>query len=51
MDALNLLTGDAWHFEFHARKAPAEPPVQDHMQFPSNAEAVIAYSDGMDSVR
>ncbi len=49
VEALNLLTGDAWHFEFHARKAPAEPPVQDHMQFPSNAEAVIAYSDGMDS--
>lgn len=49
VEALNLLTGDAWYFEFHARKAPAEPPVQDHMQFPSNAEAVIAYSDGMDS--
>ncbi|MNO87238.1 7-cyano-7-deazaguanine synthase [compost metagenome] len=49
VDALNLLTGDDWHFEFSARKAPAEAPVQDHMKFPTNAEAVIAYSDGMDS--
>lgn len=49
LEALNLLTGDDWNFEFHARKTPAEPPIQDHMIFPSNAEAVIAYSDGMDS--
>jgi 7-cyano-7-deazaguanine synthase in queuosine biosynthesis len=49
VEALNLLTGDDWHFEFRARKAPAEPPPQNRMRFPSNAEAVIAYSDGMDS--
>lgn len=49
LEALNLLTGDDWNFEFHARKAPEEPPIQDHMIFPSDAEAVIAYSDGMDS--
>jgi hypothetical protein len=49
VDAVNLLTGDSWHFEFHARKTPAAPPIQDHMAFPSDAEAVIAFSDGMDS--
>lgn len=49
IDALNLLTGDDWHFEFRARKASAQPPSQGHMKFPSDAEAVIAFSDGMDS--
>jgi hypothetical protein len=48
-DALNLLTGDDWHFEFRARKAPALPPAQSHMRFSSDVEAVIAFSDGMDS--
>lgn len=47
--ALNLLTGDEWNFEFRARKASALPPAQSRMEFPSNAEAVIAFSDGMDS--
>lgn len=47
--ALNLLTGDDWHFEFRSRDAAVEPPSQDRITFPSNAEAVIAYSDGMDS--
>lgn len=49
VEALNLLTGDDWNFEFRARSAPAEPPLQARMRFPSNVEAVIAYSDGMDS--
>ncbi|WP_305825046.1 7-cyano-7-deazaguanine synthase [Massilia brevitalea] len=49
VEALNLLTGDDWHFEFRARKVPAQPPAQSRMEFPSNAEAVIAFSDGMDS--
>jgi hypothetical protein len=49
VEALNLLTGDDWHFEFRPRKAPAQPPAQSRMEFPSNAEAVIAFSDGMDS--
>lgn len=47
--ALNLLTGDDWNFEFRSRKLSAEPPRQDRLVFPTNAEAVIAYSDGMDS--
>ncbi len=49
VEVLNLLTGDDWHFEFRSRKESAAPPLQDRMRFPSNAEAVIAYSDGMDS--
>ena len=49
VEALNLLTGDDWHFNFRARAVPEEPPKQDRMQFPSGAESVIAYSDGMDS--
>lgn len=49
IEALNLLTGDDWTFEFRSRKASAPPPNQERMRFPSNAEAVMAFSDGMDS--
>lgn len=49
VDALNLLTGDDWTFEFKARKLPALPPRQERFEFPPNAEAVMAFSDGMDS--
>jgi hypothetical protein len=49
VDALNLLTSDAWYFEFHVRKARAATPAQSRMEFPYDAEAVIAYSEGMDS--
>lgn len=49
IDALNLLTGDDWQFDFRTRKVSAESPRQDRMIFPANAEAVIAYSEGMDS--
>jgi Queuosine biosynthesis protein QueC len=49
VEALNVLTGDDWNFEFRARKAAVESPQQDRMRFPSNAESVIAYSEGMDS--
>lgn len=49
VEALNLLTGDDWNFEFRSRKASALAPAQDRMRFPLNAEAVLAFSDGMDS--
>lgn len=49
IEALNVLTGDDWSFEFRARKAAAPTPAQERMIFPSNVDAVIAYSDGMDS--
>lgn len=48
-EALNLLTGDDWHLEFCARKKAADAPRQDRMEFPTDAQAVIAYSEGMDS--
>ena len=47
--ALNLLTGDDWHFEFLARGSCVETPRQNRMEFRYNADAVIAYSEGMDS--
>ncbi|WP_321794831.1 7-cyano-7-deazaguanine synthase [Caballeronia sp. J97] len=47
--ALNFLTGDEWHFHFRARKAKAELPPQSRMEFPTDAAAVMAYSEGMDS--
>lgn len=49
VDALNLLTGDEWRIAFRARKSPAKPPRQDRLPFPYDAEAVMAFSDGMDS--
>lgn len=49
IEALNLLTGDDWHFEFRPRNLPAEPANQSRMEFPYDAEAVIPYSEGMDS--
>lgn len=49
IDALNLLTGDNWNFEFCPRRAPAEAPGQSRMELPQDVEAVIAYSEGMDS--
>ncbi|MER8764747.1 MULTISPECIES: hypothetical protein [unclassified Mesorhizobium] len=49
VEALNLLTGDDWHFEFRARRVSSVPPAQNRMEFPYDADAVIAYSEGMDS--
>jgi Queuosine biosynthesis protein QueC len=49
VDALNHLTGDDWHFEFRVRKGRVATPAQNRMEFPYDAEAVIAYSEGLDS--
>jgi Queuosine biosynthesis protein QueC len=49
VDALEILTGDSWHFDFQARRMPAAAPAQNRMEFPYDADAVIAYSEGMDS--
>ncbi|UWF50138.1 7-cyano-7-deazaguanine synthase [Pseudomonas sp. N3-W] len=49
VNALNLLTGDDWHFNFGPRKQAAQRQPQGQIVFPSDAEAVIAFSDGMDS--
>ena len=48
-DALDFLTGDHWKIEFTARAAPLAEPKQQHFNLPSTVEAVIPYSDGMDS--
>lgn len=48
-DALDFLTGDRWQIEFTERAAPLAEPKQQHFNLPSTVEAVIPYSDGMDS--
>jgi hypothetical protein len=48
-DALEFLTGDRWIFEFVTRSAPADPPSQECLEFPIETEAVLPFSDGMDS--
>lgn len=47
--ALNFVTGDSWNLEFVARKKKEPQPAQEFLDLSIPAEAVIAYSDGMDS--
>jgi len=46
---LDFLTGDRWRIEFTERIAPLAEPKQQHFDLPSTVNAVIPYSDGMDS--
>ena len=48
-EALGFLTGDFWTVEFVKRSKAAPAPMQECLPFPRPTEAVIAYSDGMDS--
>lgn len=48
-EALKMLTGDDWHVEFTSRCVPAVQPIQSQLPLPSDAWAVIPYSDGLDS--
>lgn len=48
-DALNFLTFDDWRLDFVQRKETAPSPPQDYLHLPRKTEAVLAYSDGMDS--
>ena len=49
-DALDFLTGDSWHLTFVSRKKDHPRPVQGQFALPAQgAEAVIAFSEGMDS--
>jgi Queuosine biosynthesis protein QueC len=48
-DALELLTGDQWNVTFLKRKKPAAEPVQELFYLDTGAEAVIPFSDGLDS--
>lgn len=48
-DAIEFLTGDYWALEFIRRENPAPSPQQHYLTLPVNTQAVIPYSDGMDS--
>ena len=48
-DAVSFLTGDVWRFEFRRRKKATEPPAQSKLNLPSNVEAVLPFSNGLDS--
>ena len=49
LDAAGFLTGDFWSIEFVGRANPAPSPHSDYLNLPVPTEAVLAYSDGMDS--
>jgi 7-cyano-7-deazaguanine synthase in queuosine biosynthesis len=48
-DALGFLTGDYWTINFVKRSSKAQAPRQEHLDLDVPTEAVIAYSEGMDS--
>jgi hypothetical protein len=48
-DALNYLTGDRWSFSFIRREDSAFPRGQQHLELDHAAEAVIPFSNGLDS--
>jgi hypothetical protein len=48
-EALGFLTGDFWTLKFVKRSKTVPAPMQECLPFPRPTEAVIAYSDGMDS--
>lgn len=48
-EVLGFLTGDSWEITFYGRHSPASPPQQSTFELPSNAQAVIPFSNGLDS--
>ncbi len=48
-NALEFLTGDKWCIEFHARRQPAEQPQQGSLSLDPQVQAVIPFSNGLDS--
>jgi 7-cyano-7-deazaguanine synthase in queuosine biosynthesis len=48
-EVLNFLTGDQWHIEFTKRAKAYEAPAQWQFNLPTGMNAVIPFSDGMDS--
>lgn len=48
-EALEFLTGDEWEFEFVARKKDVARPGQSQLSLNPQVEAVIPFSDGLDS--
>ena len=49
-DALEFLSGDQWRFNFVARKKDAERPEQIQLSLDPQVEAVIPFSNGLDSI-
>lgn len=50
INALRLLTGDKWNIEFRKRDFTPDWPAQKLLELPNNSKAVLAYSDGLDSL-
>jgi 7-cyano-7-deazaguanine synthase in queuosine biosynthesis len=48
-DALTFLTGDRWHIEFYPRRRPAKPSQQGLLRLEPAVDAVIPFSNGLDS--
>ncbi|MDE0333058.1 MAG: 7-cyano-7-deazaguanine synthase [Nitrospinae bacterium] len=48
-EATEFLTGDYWEIRFVKRLNHALIPPQEYLNFPVETEAVLPYSDGMDS--
>jgi hypothetical protein len=49
LDVLNFLTGDRWHIEFYTRTRPMNPPEQGLLSLNPEVDAVIPFSNGLDS--
>ena len=48
-DALEHLTGDSWDITFYGRKHCASKPRQSPLELPASVEAVLPFSNGLDS--
>jgi 7-cyano-7-deazaguanine synthase in queuosine biosynthesis len=48
-DVLRFLTGDVWRIEFYKRSQPITQPRQSHLSLPAGVDAVIPFSNGLDS--
>ncbi|SCA56745.1 conserved hypothetical protein [Candidatus Terasakiella magnetica] len=48
--ALRILTGDTWNINFRQRIFAPEWPFQSKLDLKKNPQAILAYSDGMDSL-
>lgn len=49
VDALDFVTGDRWDLTFRARKRAEAAPHQTTLAMPSGVDAVIPFSNGLDS--
>ena len=49
-DALNFLTGDQWIIQFKPRTTEADSPCQRRLSITNDTQAIIAYSEGLDSL-